>query len=141
MPGQSQRHAAILRHAFFSDIQPRHDLDPRHQQRRQLTAWPKHFAQLTVDAHTHREVLLEGFQVHIRSLLTHRFTEQRVDQADDRRIALLLQQVGGLRHLIHQAQQIQLFVQPLSDLFGSALAFAVGRRQSRRKLIWRQQLQ
>ena len=130
MPGQAQGHAAILGHALFSDIQPRHDLDPRHQQRRQFTPWPEHFAQLPIDAHAHRQVLLEGFQVHIRGLFAYRFAEQRVDQANDRRIALLFQQVGGLRHLIHQTEQVQVLIQPLSDLFRRALTFAVRRCQT-----------
>ena len=130
MPGQPQGHAAILGHALFRDIQPRHDLDPRHQQCRQFTPWPEHFAQLPIDAHAHRQVLLEGFQVHIRGLFAYGFAEQRIDQANDRRIALLLQQVSGLRHLIHQTEQVQVVIQPLSDLFCRALTFAVRRRQS-----------
>ena len=133
MPGQPQGHPTVLRDAFFSDIQTRHDLDPRHQQRRQFTPGPEHFPQLPVDPHAHRQRVLEGFQVHIRRVFAHRLAEQCVDQSNDRRIALLLQQIGGLRHLIHQAEQVQFFVQPLGDLLGRALAFAVGRRQARRR--------
>ncbi|MNE83668.1 hypothetical protein D3C80_1805030 [compost metagenome] len=43
MPGQAQGHPAILGHAFFSDIQARHDLDARHQQGRQFASRPEHF--------------------------------------------------------------------------------------------------
>ena len=141
MPGQTQGHSTILGHAFFSDIQARHDLDARHQQRRQFTSRPEHFTQLPVDPHAHRQVLLEGFQMHVRGVLAHGLAEQRIDQTDDRRIALLLQQIGGLRHLVHQAEQVQLFVQPLGNLLGGALAFAVGGCQACRENLRFQHLQ
>ncbi|MNX84733.1 hypothetical protein D3C86_1165440 [compost metagenome] len=135
MPGQAQGHSSILGHAFFRNVQARHDLDPRHQQRRQFALGPEHFTQLTIHPHAHRQVLLEGFQVHIRGMLTHRFTEQRVDQANDRRVALLLQQVGGLRDLIDQAEQVQFFVQSLGNLLHRTVPLAIGRRQARGVLI------
>ncbi|MNF87203.1 hypothetical protein D3C84_696620 [compost metagenome] len=130
VPGQSQGHSTILRDPFFSNVQARHDLDPRHQQGGQFTSGPEHFAQLPVDAHAYRQVLLESFQVHVRRVLAHRFAEQCVDQPDDRRVALLLQQVGGLRDLIDQAEQVQLFVQPLGNLLGCALTFAISDGQT-----------
>ena len=136
VPGQTQGNPAVLRHTFFGDVEPRHDLDPRHQQRRQFAFGPEHLAQLTVDAHTHRQVVLEGFQMDVRSLCAHRFAEQRVDQADHRRIALLLEQVGGLRYLLGEAEQIQFIVQPLRDLLRGALAFAIGGGQTRGKRLW-----
>ena len=63
-------------------------------------------------------------------MLAHRFAEQCVDQPDDRRVALLLQQVGGLRDLVDQAEQVQFFVQPLGNLLGGALTFAIGGGQA-----------
>ena len=69
--------------------------------------------------------MLEGFQVHIRGFFAHGFTQQRVDQTNDRCIALLLQQVGGLRHLLGHAHQIELAVEPLRHLLGRALPGAV----------------
>ena len=141
MPGQSKADAAVLRHALFSDVEARHDFDPRHQQVRQLTFGPQHFAQLAIDAHAHRQVMLEGFQVHIRGFLAHGFTQQRVDQTNDRRITLLLQQVGGLRHLLGHAHQVEFAVEPLRHLLGRALPGAVAEGQTLAEQCIRQPLQ
>ena len=72
--------------------------------------------------------------MHIRGVFANRFAEQGIDQPDDRRIALLFQQVGGLRHLIGQAEQVQLLVQSLGNLLGGALALAINASQARSEL-------
>ncbi|MOA26173.1 hypothetical protein D3C78_1469470 [compost metagenome] len=69
--------------------------------------------------------------MHVRRVFADGLAEQGIDQPDDRRIALLLQQVGGLRHLVGQAEQVQFLVQALGDLFGGALALAIDAGQAR----------
>ena len=129
MTGQAQADAAILWHALFSDVQPGHDFDARDQQIGQLTFWPEHLTQLAIDAHAHRQVMFEGFEVNVGRFFTHGFAQQRVDQTDDRRVPFLLQQVGGLRHLFGRAHEVQFAVQPLRHLLGGALPRAVGAGQ------------
>ena len=74
--------------------------------------------------------MLKGFQMHVRCFFAHGFTQQGIDKANDRRIAFLLQQVGGLRHLLGQTHQVEFFVQPLGHLLGSAVTCAIAAGQA-----------
>src|SRR3546814_10711157 len=62
-------------------------------QRRQLALGLQHFAQDAVHAKAHHQAFFEGFQVNVRGIFLDRLAEDGVDQADDRRVVLLLQQV------------------------------------------------
>ena len=66
----------------------------------------QHFAQHAVDAEAHHQAILERLDVDVGGVLAHRLREQRVDQADDRRIVLALEQVGLLGQVLRQVRQI-----------------------------------
>ncbi len=102
----AQWNPAILGNAFLGDIELRHYLDTRYQERRQRAFWPHDFAHDAVDAEAHAEVLLECFDMHIRRIFPDRLRQKRVDKADDRGVVLLLQQVADLRHGFSQTGQI-----------------------------------
>ncbi len=108
-----QRDTPVLRDALLGDVQLGHDLDPRDQQRRQLALGLHHFAEDAVDAKAYHQPLLEGFDMDIRGVLGNRLAEDRVDQTNDRRVVLLLQQVLGFLDLVGQAGQVEVVAQPL----------------------------
>jgi hypothetical protein len=70
----------------------------------------QHFAQHAVDAEAHHQAVLEGLDVDVRGVLAYRLGEQRVDQADDRRVVLALHQVGGLGQLVSELLQVQALI-------------------------------
>ncbi len=139
-PPNLERDTPVLRDAFLGDIQPRHHLDPRDQQGRQLALGFEHFTQDAVHAKTHHQALLEGFQVNVGGVLLDRFAENRVDQADDRRVVLLFQQVLGFRHLIGQRRQIETAADVLGQLHGCGVML-IGRPQCLGELAGAHRLQ
>jgi hypothetical protein len=92
-PGDAQRDAAVLRQALLGDVEARHDLDARHQQRRQRALGLQHLAQHAVDAEAHHQPVLEGLDVDVGGVLATAWVSSGVDQPDDRRVVLALQQV------------------------------------------------
>ena len=66
----------------------------------------QHLAQHAVDAEAHDQAVLERLDVDVRSVLADRLRQQRVDQPDDRRIIVALEQVRLLGQLLRQVRQI-----------------------------------
>ena len=75
--------------------------------------------------------------MHIRCILADRFREKRIDEADDRRVVLLLQQVADFGHGFGQARQVHVVAEildhllrfrrvPRVDLGEETLEFVVG---------------
>ena len=75
----------------------------------------QHLAQHAVDAEAHHQAFLEGFQVDVRGVLADRLAEDRVDQANDRRVVLLLHQVLGFRDLVGQRGEVQAAAEVLGE--------------------------
>ena len=92
----------ILGNAFFGDVEFRHDLDAGNQKRRQFALGPHDLPHHAVDAKTHDQVLLEGFDVDVGSVLPDGFRQQGVDEPDDGRIVALFEQVLGFRDRIRE---------------------------------------
>ncbi|MNX75596.1 hypothetical protein D3C86_1070770 [compost metagenome] len=103
LAAQGQRDAPVLRHALFGDVQPRHDLDARHQQGRDARVQAEAFAQDAVHPHPHDQGALIGLQVDVRSPGPHRLGDDAVDHADDRGVVGGVQQVGGGGQVLDQA--------------------------------------
>ena len=70
--GDPHRDPAVLRHPLLGDVQPRHNLQSRHQQRRQHAFGRQYLGQYAVDAIAHAEPVLERLDMDIRRLLAHR---------------------------------------------------------------------
>ena len=128
-PADPQGNPPILGNTLLGDVQPCHDLDPRYQQGRQLALGLQHLAQHAVDAEAHHQAFLEGFQVDVRGVLADRLAEDRVDQANDRRVVLLLHQVLGFRDLVGQRGEVQAAAEVLGELHGRRGVVLVGGRQ------------
>ena len=95
-----QADAAVLRQALLGDVEPRHDLDARHHHRRHGALRLQHFAQHAVDAEAHHQPVLERLDVDVGGVLAHRLGQHGIDQADDRRVVVALEQVGLLGQLL-----------------------------------------
>ena len=65
----------------------------------------------------------------VGGVLTDRFRQQRVDQADDGRIVALFEKVFGLRNGVRQRRQVHFVAQVLDHLPGAGGIAGVGRRQ------------
>ncbi len=79
-----QHDPAVLGQAAFGDVQARHDLDPRDHRRRRAHGWGFGQVQHAIDPVTDVELVLEGFDMNIRSALLDRPLQQQVDQANHR---------------------------------------------------------
>jgi hypothetical protein len=60
----------------------------------------QHFAQHAIDAEAHDEAALERFDVDVGRAFLDRFGQQRVDQADDRRVVSDSARSVGFRQLV-----------------------------------------
>ena len=112
----SERNSAVLGNAFLGDIEPRHDFDPRHQERRQLSFGLYHFPHHTIHSKPDHQLPLKGLDMNVRCVLPDRLREQSIDESDDGRIVLLLKEVFGFRHRISKAREIHLIAQILHHL-------------------------
>jgi hypothetical protein len=119
--GDAHGDAPVLGHALLGDIQARHDLQARHEQRAEHALRRQDLGQHAVDAVADAELVLEGLDVDIRGLLAHRLRQDRVDQADDRRIVLRVHEVAGIGDLLREARQIDV----RADVRGHLLRLAV----------------
>ena len=66
----------------------------------------QHFAQHAVDAEAHHQPVLERLDVDVGGVLAHRLRQQRIDQADDRRVVVALEQVGLLGQFLRQVREV-----------------------------------
>ncbi len=68
-------------------------------------------AQRAVDAQAHHRARLERLDVDVGGAVAQRLREQRIDQADDRRIVLAFEQILDLGNFLQQPRQIQVLRQ------------------------------
>ncbi len=115
---QSQADAAVLGQAFLGNVQLGHDLDPRDERGMQLPARAHDVTQRPVDAEAHQRIGLEGFDMDVRGVLLDRLGQQGVDQTDDGRLILGLQQVFRLGQGLGHRHQIGVLAQPFDELHG-----------------------
>src|SRR3569832_1510745 len=126
----AQADAAVLRQAFFRDVELGHDLDARSHERRKHAARLQHLAQHAIDAVTHHQAVFIGLDVDVRGSFFHGLGEQGVDEPDDGRVVLALEQVLGLGQGLRDAREIHVIVAEIAhDVHGLARALLVGQAQ------------
>ena len=70
-----------------------------------------------------------GLDVDVGGVLLDRLRQHRVDQPDDRRVVLALQQVGRLRQVLRELREVGVVLDALDHLHGVATAAFVGLAQ------------
>ena len=107
-----RQYASVMRPScgkpLLRDIQVGHHLDARDEGSVQGTLGFDHVAQAAVDAKTYHRARFEGFDVDIRRTFAQRLGQQRIDQPDDGRVVLRLQQVFDRRQILRQPAQIKI---------------------------------
>ena len=107
---ESQRDAAVLRHAFLGDIEARHHLDARADEGSQTHRQADGLSQHAVDAKTHNQSEFEWFDMNIGSADANRLGDQAIDQPDDRGVVLRFEKIGRRWNLV------QKIVEPFREL-------------------------
>ena len=79
-PGEPERNASVLGQALLGDVEARHDLDARDDERCDGAAGFQYLAQHAVHAHAHDQKILEGFDVDVGGVFAHRLAEQCIDE-------------------------------------------------------------
>ena len=106
--GNPQRNTAILRQALFGDVEFRHDLDTRDDQRRQVPPRLQNFAQDAVNAKTNAQPVFVGLDVDVRGVVLDRFGQYRIDEANDRRVVVAFEQVGRFLQFLCDLRQVDI---------------------------------
>ena len=106
LAGNAHADAAILRQAFFGNVEAGHDLDARHHRRMQRAVGRDHIAQHAVEAVADDGLAFVRLDVDVRGFFAHGLGEQGVDHADDRRVMLAVEQVFDGRQFLHQAGNV-----------------------------------
>ncbi len=109
--GDAQADAAVLRQARLGDVELGHDLDAADHRAGDRLLRRQHFAQHAVDAKAHDEAILVRLDMDVGRAFLDRFGQQRVDQADDRRVVLAFEQVFRFRQFIGERLQIDALVE------------------------------
>ena len=106
----AQTDAPVLRQPLLGDVELGHHLDARDDRRRHRAPRLQRLAQHAVDAQPHHEPVLERLDVDVRGVLLDRLGQQRVDELDDRRIVLALEQVGLLGQVLREMREVDLLL-------------------------------
>ena len=120
--GDAQTDAPVLRQALLGDVELRHDLQARHDQWRDRPLGLQHLAQDAVDAKADDESILKRLDVDVGGVFLHRLGEDRVDEADDRRVVLALEEIGLLRQHLRQVRKVGGLIETLDRLHGLGAA-------------------
>ena len=108
-----QADAPVLRQTLLGDVELRHDLDTGDDERRHGALRLQHLAQHSVHAEAHDQAILERLHVDVGGVLLHRLGEHGVDQPDDRRIVVAVEEVRLLRQFQREVRQVGGIVQSL----------------------------
>ena len=117
-PADAQRDPAVLGYPLFGDVELGHHLDAGHQERSHGALRADRLPQHAIDPEPHQQVAFEGLDVDVGSVLPDRLGEQRVDEADDRRVVLLLEEVLGLGDRLREAREIEIVAEAFDHLPG-----------------------
>ena len=104
----------------------RHDLDAGHHQRRHGPPGLQDFPEHAVHAKPDHEAVLEGLDVDVRGVVLHRRRQQGVDEPDDRRVVIALEQVGGFGQFLGDAEQVGVLTEAIHHLHGGVRFALVG---------------
>ena len=98
----------------LGDIQFTHDLDARDHERRQRATGLEHFAKNAVDTEAYAQPVLVRFNVHVGRVVLDGFGQDRVDETNDRRIVIALEQVGRFLQLLRDAKASGVLVEEVT---------------------------
>ena len=76
----------------------------------------EHVAQRAVDAQAHERAAFEHLDVHVGRALAQRLREERVDEADDRRVVLGVEEVGHFRQPVGEALEVDVLADVVDQL-------------------------
>ena len=102
----AQTDAAVLRQAFFRNVEIGHDLQARYQCGVQCPVRLHHLAQRAVYPKTHAGMALVRLDMDIAGAIARGLREQRVEHADDRCIVRGFKEVFYRRQVLHHAGQV-----------------------------------
>ena len=114
----AQADSAVLRQALLGDIEARHDLDARRDRRLKALGRRQHVVHHAVHAEAHHHFFFENFDVNIRRAILDRLRQHAVDELDDRRRVVGLEQVQRLRREFVGDYVEPLFLQIDHQVFG-----------------------
>ena len=116
--------SAVLRQPGFGNVQVGHDLEARDDARLQRLGRRQHLMQHAVDTVSHLERPFERLDVDVAGAVAHRLRQDQVDELDDGRLGLVIQDILRPFEVVCQAAQ-RLVVQILNDLVGRLRAGVV----------------
>ena len=120
-----QRDPAVLRQALLGDIELRHDLDARNDRGMQRARGLEQVAQGAIDSQSHDRARFERLDVDVGGAVPERLREQRVDQADQGRVVLAIQQVLDPGYFLQQPRQVQVMRQIVGKCGGASIRVVV----------------
>jgi len=103
---QAQADAAVLRQAFFGNVQLGHDFQARDQRGVQRAVGLHHFAQCAVHPKAHARMAFVGFDVDVAGAIARRLRQQGVEHADDGGVVAGLEQVFDRGQFLHHARKV-----------------------------------
>ena len=122
----AQRYAAVLRQAFFGDVEFGHDLQARDQGGMQGAVGLHHFTQGTVYPKANRTGPLIGFDVDVAGPVLGGLCEQGIEHADDGSVVGRFQQIFHRRKILQQAREVDGAFQFTHHCGGIATAARIG---------------
>src|SRR6478672_124685 len=92
-----QLNSAILRKTPLGDVHVRHHFQPRNDGRLQQAQlrWHRDFVQDSIDPIANTQIVLQRLDVNIGGALDNRFTDDLVDEFDDRSFRIVRVEVGA----------------------------------------------
>jgi hypothetical protein len=78
----------------------------------------QHFTQHAVDAEAHDQAILERFDVNVGRVVLDRLREDGIDQLDDRRLVIALQQVGRFGQILREMREVGVVFHAADHLHG-----------------------
>src|SRR5205085_6524076 len=92
-----------------------------------------------VDSKAHERAGLEDLEVDVGSAFAHRLREERVDELDDRRVVLGLEEIGDFRKLLGQLREVYGLPEIFDDCLRRRRLARVRERQAMLEFLRREQ--
>ena len=128
LAGNAQRDAAILRQAFFRDVELRHDFHARNDRPVQGACQFDQVAQRAVDAQAHHRARFKRLDVDVGGAVAQGLREQGIDQPDHRRVVLAFEQILDPGDFLQQSGQIHVLRQVAGQRRRAGIGAVVGHR-------------
>src|SRR5690606_5985377 len=102
----AQRDASVLRQALLGDVELRHDLDARDDERGDGALRLQYLAKHAVNAKPDDETVFERLDMDIGRIVLYGLRQDGVDQLDDRRLIVAFEQIGGLGQVLGEMREV-----------------------------------